>query len=69
MTKKDVVVGQQYTMNHTSGKIQVKILEKVEHSGTTYSKARTHWRATNLKTGREITVKSAMKLSSPKQTK
>lgn len=65
MLKKHIRVGSTYTMNHSSGLIPVRILREVER----FSRVRgggerclTHWAAVNLKTGREIEVKSAAKL-------
>lgn len=64
MTKDQVKVGETYRMNHTSGRIEVKILSVHTVGGyRAGSRNMTHWRALNLKTGREIEVKSAAKLS------
>ncbi len=66
MLKKEVVIGQTYLMNHSSGRIKVRILREKNHrhmsnwSGET--KNMTYWEATNLSTGRLITLKSAGKL-------
>ncbi len=66
MTKKEVKVGQTYSMKHTSGLVNVKILREVERTGFgTNSKTRLHWLAENLKTGRQIEIKSAVKLGRP----
>ena len=62
MKKADVKIGSVYLCNHTSGKVPVKILAEKEPVNRKYHKARTHWRAINLKTGREIEIKSAAKL-------
>lgn len=70
MTKKDVQVGQTYIMRHTSGRIKVRVLRQVEYNphwgGPRYHPmhSTTHWIALNLSTGREITLKSAVKLIS-----
>ena len=68
MLKADVRVGATYLMNHTSGKIKVRILSvKTRKSwGRMNGPERnmTHWIALNLKTGREIEIKSAAKLIS-----
>lgn len=64
MKKAEVEVGKTYIMNHTSGKVPVTILSEKEpgrHSNT-------HWRAMNLKTRREIEIKSAAKLLRPATT-
>jgi hypothetical protein len=64
MLKKDVKVGETYRMKHTSGRILVKINREVTRSAYgNNSRERNHWIATNLKTGREIEIKSAVKLS------
>jgi hypothetical protein len=69
MKKSDVVIGQTYAMHHTSGYIHVRILRTVErttshvfNANNIYNRCMTHWRALNLKTNREIEVKSAAKL-------
>lgn len=62
MKKDEVQVGRYYLCNHSSGKVPVKILAEKEPVNRKYHKARTHWRAINLKTGREIEIKSAAKL-------
>ena len=67
MTKKDVVVGETYRMKHTSGRIHVRILytKTRQGYGHAYGNGRksTHWVGLNLKTNREIEIKSAVKLS------
>jgi hypothetical protein len=62
MTKKDVQVGHTYVMNHTSGMVHVRINQVITRGGWGKTKEMTHWLATNLKTGREIEIKSAVKL-------
>jgi hypothetical protein len=67
MTKKDIKVGSTYVMHHTSGMAQVTILRTVERQGYSgaygqNTKTLTHWIARNLKTNREIEIKSASKL-------
>ena len=51
--KADVVVGETYRIRHTSGFTDIKITHVCQYGG---------WYATNLKTGREIRIKSAAKL-------
>jgi hypothetical protein len=64
VTKKDVKIGETYRMNHSSGKIDVRILRAVERSAySSSSRTRLHWIGINLKTGREIEIKSAAKLT------
>lgn len=63
MTKKDVQVGSTYVAM-VSGKLaRVRITEEIERQ-TSYRPPRfmTSWRAVNVDTGREITVKSAARL-------
>lgn len=66
MKKADVKVGSTYVMKHTSGMIHARILREKAHrcrghwSGN--DRTTTHWIAVNLKTGREIEIKSAAKL-------
>lgn len=67
MTKKDVQIGATYAMNHSSGRIRVRIL--MEKASRMYGgrngvdRVMTHWLAVNLKTGRTIEIKSATKLT------
>lgn len=67
MKKSDVQIGQTYNMNHSSGRIQVRINQVIvrQSYGGSFREYRemTHWLGTNLKTGREIEIKSAVKLS------
>ena len=67
MKKKDVQIGQTYLMRHTSGLVKVKILQTItRHNYGSWSgsdRDMTHWLALNEKTGRQIEVKSAVKLS------
>ena len=70
MKTNDVKVGETYTMRHSSGRIQVRILSIVERSPchslhVRRTRTMTHWSAINLKTGRNIEIKSAVKLSAP----
>jgi hypothetical protein len=62
--KKDVAIGRAYLMNHTSGKIQVRIIgELARNRGRIDNPIRvTHWAAENLATGRRIEIKSAARL-------
>jgi hypothetical protein len=62
--KKDVVVGRVYLMNHTSGKIQVRIKAELGRNGGRIDNPirLTHWAAENLATGRRIEIKSAARL-------
>lgn len=62
MMKRDVVVGETYLANHTSGRVPVRILREVSRGGWGDTRRVTHWIAHNLKTGREIEIKSATKL-------
>jgi hypothetical protein len=71
MTKKDVKVGATYLMNHTSGKVPVRILRvkpTTLYGGRSGNRDMTHWVALNTKTGREIEIKSAAKLLREIQT-
>lgn len=64
MTTDEVVIGQTYLMKHTSGYIHVRINDRIEKKGySARSRKTSNWVATNLKTGREITIKSASRLS------
>jgi hypothetical protein len=64
MTKDQVQVGQNYRMRHSSGVIVVQILAAVERQGYgPNSRTSTHWIGRNSKTGREIQIRSAVKLS------
>jgi hypothetical protein len=63
MKKSEIIVGKTYLMKHTSGWIPVTVhAERSTSTGFHRNNTRTHWTATNLKTGREITVKSAVRL-------
>ena len=58
MLAKDGQVGKTYRIHHTSGWVDVQVLEAViPRSG----RLRVHYRCLNHKTSREITVKSAAK--------
>ena len=65
MKKADVKVGETYLMNHTSGKIYVRILREIKRNRGRIDNPSvvTHWRALNLATLREIEIKSALRLS------
>lgn len=56
MKKSEIVVGGRYIMNHTSGRIIVKILREITREG--YG----HWEVLNTHTGRTIEIESAAKL-------
>ena len=62
MKKADVKVGETYLMNHTSGKIHVRILREIKRNRGRIDNPSvvTHWRAMNLATLREIEIKSAV---------
>ena len=63
MKKKDVRIGVVYRMHHTSGWIDVKIINIVErYTYGANGRRLAHWQGVNLKTGRVIEVKSASKL-------
>lgn len=62
MFKRDVKVGATYLCNHTSGRVPIRILRTVARGGWGDTREVTHWIAINLKTGREIELKSAAKL-------
>src|SRR5262249_26273743 len=70
MKKSDVKQGGYYLMNHSSGFIPVQIMHEISRNRpTTRGRASnsgwismTHWKATNLKTGRTIEIKSAARL-------
>jgi hypothetical protein len=67
MKRSEIRVGETYNMKHSSGLIQVKIIavKPTVHYGhwTGQTRLCTQWRAINLKTNREIVVKSGVKLS------
>lgn len=58
MKKDEVELGVYYLCKHSSGNVPVQILSQKDPGR--YSN--THWRALNLKTRREIELKSAAKL-------
>lgn len=60
--KKDVEVGAIYVMKVSGALTHVRIDEVYVARG--YKQDRTHWRGTNLRTGREVMVRSAAKLRS-----
>lgn len=63
---KDVKIGGVYRIRHTSGEVNVRILrrkDRLSHLGQRLG-SRPGWVALNLKTGREIVIKSAAKLRS-----
>ena len=71
MLKSEVVVGRQYRARIGGNIVTVRIDEVVEtpgykatslYSGRRTTPAKTKWLATNLATGRQITIKSAAKL-------
>ena len=70
MKKSEVKIGHVYRMKHTSGMIDVRITRAIEtdtirragYHGTVSHRAKTHWEAVNLKTGRTIVIKSAVRL-------
>jgi hypothetical protein len=70
MKKSEVKIGSTYRMKHSSGIIDVRITREIDTPqinrsgsyGTVSHRARTHWEAINLKTGRTITIKSAVRL-------
>ncbi len=63
MLKRDVRIGQTYRINHTSGRVDVRITGSREVSGYgVNARQTTRWDAVNLKTGRTLTIKSAAKL-------
>jgi len=73
MLKSEVVIGRQYRARIGANVVTVRIDEKVEkpgykatslYSGRRTTPAKTHWLATNLATGRQVTIKSAAKLRS-----
>lgn len=62
MKKAEVVVGEVYAAKVSGRVVPVRIEEEVERYSTTAKRRKTTWRATNLKTEREVTIKSAAKL-------
>lgn len=62
MKKAEIQIGATYLMHHSSGRTVVKILRTVQRGGYGSSREVTHWIARNLRTGREIEIKSAVKL-------
>ena len=62
MKMKEVVVGQTYLARISGNLVRVRIDAEIERR--TFKATRTGWRATNLATGREVTIKSASKLRS-----
>lgn len=58
MLKKDVKIGERYSAKVSNKRTTVQILQQI----TSYN-GRTNWRAINLATGREITLRSAARLS------
>lgn len=65
MLKADVKVPGTYLMNHASGRIQVRLFAvhpRKLYGSRGVERVMTHWKGTNLRTGREIEVKSAAKL-------
>lgn len=66
MKKSEIVVGGRYVMNHSSGRIIVKILREITREGYGHwagnNRTMTHWQALNTHTGRTIEIKSAVKL-------
>ena len=65
MKKADVKIGEVYVMNHSSGKIDVRILRAVQRNRGRIDNPSvvTHWIATNLRTGAQIEIKSALRLT------
>ena len=61
MKKADVKVGETYLMNHTSGKIYVRILREIKRNRGRIDNPSVvnRWRALNLATLREIEIKSS----------
>lgn len=73
MLKSEVIVGRKYKARIGANVVTVRIDEVVEiagykavslYSGRHSTPAKTRWLATNLATGRQITIKSASKLRS-----
>jgi hypothetical protein len=63
MLKKDIAIDKVYVARISGRLVKVRLEEEVQRQGRNpYAPGRTHYRATNLDTGRDVTIKSAAKL-------